>query len=118
MIELTLNTDYVKSLGNPEVYLRNIAEAGFSGVHWCHQWLGEHRYRQAEIRRIEKMLNRYNLRMFDLHAPVGFYSDWTARMESRRRAGVGLIKNRIEMTAELGGDAVVVHLPEGRLGQL
>ena len=115
MSQLTINTDYARSIGNPEPYLRLIGQAGFAGVHWCHQWLGEHRYRPWEVRRIGEMLERHGLDMIDLHGAVGFFSDWSSSIEPRRRAGVGQTKNRIEMTSELGGDAVVLHLPEGRV---
>ena len=115
MLEIALNSDYVRSTGDPEPFLQRMAEAGFTAVHWCHQWLGEHRYRPKEIRRIAGLLKSCGLRMTDLHGVVGLFSDWTSGSELRRRAGVGLINNRIEMTADLGGDAVVLHLPEGRL---
>ena len=115
MPNLTITTDYARSIGNPEPYLQLIGKAGFAGVHWCHQWLGEHRYRLREVRRISRMLDRRGLKMIDLHGAVGIFSDWSSPIELRRRAGVGQIKNRIEMTAELGGDAVVLHLPEGRV---
>ncbi|MFO7730960.1 MAG: sugar phosphate isomerase/epimerase family protein [Spirochaetia bacterium] len=115
MPNLTITTDYARSFGNPEPYLRLIGQAGFVGVHWCHHWLGEHRYRPREVQRIRGMLERHGLDMNDLHGAVGIFSDWSSPIELRRRTGVGQIKNRIQMTAELGGDAVVLHLPEGRL---
>jgi sugar phosphate isomerase/epimerase len=115
MYEIVLTTDYVRSTGDPGHYLRRIADSGFSAVHWCHQWLGEHRYRTAEVRKIRGLLERYGLRMLDLHAAVGFFSDCSSGNELRRRAGVEQIRNRIRMAAELGGDAVVLHLPEGRV---
>lgn len=113
MVEAAFSTDYARLSGDPEPYLRRIAEAGFTAVHWCHQWLGEYRYRQREIHRIAGLLQRYGLKMIDLHAAVGLFSDWSSGNELRRRAGVEQIRNRIEMTAELGGDAVVLHVPEG-----
>jgi hypothetical protein len=35
---LAITSDYAKSTGCPEPHLRQIAEAGFSHVHWCHHW--------------------------------------------------------------------------------
>ena len=35
---LSITTDYAKDVGDPSPYLRSIAEAGFSHLHWCHQW--------------------------------------------------------------------------------
>ena len=115
MPNLTITTDYARSTGNPEPYLQLIGEAGFIGVHWCHQWLGEHRYRPREVQRIGEILEQLGLEMIDLHGAVGIFSDWSSPIELRRQAGVGQIKNRIQMTAALGGDAVVLHLPEGRV---
>lgn len=115
MQNLAITTDYARSTGNPEPYLRLIGQAGFTGVHWCHQWLGEHRYPPQKVSRIKKMLEKYELEVIDLHGAVGIFSDWSSPVELRRRAGVGQVKNRIEMTAALGGDAVVLHVPEGRV---
>ncbi len=115
MTELALTTDYVRSTGDPEPFLRKIAAAGFTAVHWCHKWLGEYRYRDGEVHRIAGLLRQYELKLIDLHAAVGLFSDWSSKNELRRKAGLGQIKNRIHMTAELGGDAVVLHVPEGRI---
>ncbi len=35
---LAVATDFNGSGGDPEPALRRIAEAGFTHLHWCHQW--------------------------------------------------------------------------------
>ena len=45
---LSMTSDYVTETGCPEPYLRRIAEAGFSRVHWCHQWNTDFLYADCE----------------------------------------------------------------------
>ncbi len=35
---LSVTTDYITSSGDPSPWLQQAAEAGFSHIHWCHQW--------------------------------------------------------------------------------
>jgi len=108
---LSISTDYAKDHGNPEPYLREIAEAGFSHIHWLHHWSGDFIYSQHEIEQIGRWVEQYGLVFSDLHATEGKEKFWLADEEYARLSGVALVQNRIEMTAVLGGDAVVLHLP-------
>jgi len=106
-----VTTDYFTSVGCPQPYLRRIADAGFSHVHWCHQWNTDFLYSKYEIGQIGKWLEEYDLRLLDLHGSAGLEKNWASLREYERRAGVELVKNRVKMTAELGGDVVIMHLP-------
>jgi sugar phosphate isomerase/epimerase len=108
---LAMTTDYVTSKGDPEPYLRGIAEAGFTSIHWCHQWCTDFLYGASELSAIEQMLVRYGLALNDLHASEGVEKGWGSPIAYQRQAGVELIVNRIAMTRRLGGDVVVLHLP-------
>ena len=35
---LSITSDYFQSAGDALPYLQRIAEAGFTHVHWCHEW--------------------------------------------------------------------------------
>ena len=48
---LSMTPDYVRSSGDPAPYLRRIADAGFSHVHWCHQWNTDFLYAACEVER-------------------------------------------------------------------
>lgn len=112
-MNLSITTDYANDTGDPSPYLRDIAETGFTHVHWCHHWNTDFLYTEPEIDQIGKWLSEYNLKLLDLHGSVGPEKNWFSEKEYERLAGVELVKNRLEMTARLGGDAVVMHIPSG-----
>ncbi len=108
---IAITTDYVQSEGDPRPYLKRIAEAGFSHIHWCHHWDTDFLYSQAEIDEIGLWLKEYGLRLLNLHASQGKEKYWISQLEYQRLAGIELVQNRIEMTARLGGDVVIIHIP-------
>jgi sugar phosphate isomerase/epimerase len=110
-MNLSIATDYAADKGDPEPYLKRIADAGFSHVHWCHQWNTDFVYSKWEIDQIQAWLSEYDLKMLDLHASVGPEKRWLSEKEYERMAGVDLVRNRIDMTAQLGGHAIVMHIP-------
>ncbi len=108
---LAITTDYVQSQGDPQPYLRRIAEAGFSHVHWCHHWNTDFVYSTPEIQQIQRWFKEYHLQLLNLHASHGREKYWVSPVDYQRQAGVGLVRNRLEMTARLGGDVLIVHVP-------
>jgi sugar phosphate isomerase/epimerase len=108
---LSITTDYAKDTGDPSPYLRHIAEAGFSHIHWCHHWNTDFLYSRWEIEQIRKWLGEYGLQLLDLHGSAGNEKGWTSSQEYQRLAGVELVRNRIEMTAYLSADVVIMHVP-------
>jgi len=107
-----MTTDYATvSTGCPEPYLRRIAEAGFSHVHWCHHWNTDFLYADAEVEQIGRWLADFGLALTDLHASAGVEKGWCSAREYERLAGIELVTNRIAMTARLGSDVVILHLP-------
>jgi sugar phosphate isomerase/epimerase len=110
---LSMTTDYAKSTGNPEPYLRRIAEAGFSHIHWCHHWNTDFLYSTHEMAQIARWLAEYGLQLLDLHASQGREKNWGSSQEYARLAGIELVKNRISMAAELASDVIILHLPDG-----
>ena len=108
-LELSITTDYKKVPGNPKQYLKRISEAGFTHVHWCHEWNTDHLYSDAEIDDISRWLNKYGLKLLDLHASEGKEINWISSDESKRKSGVDLVKNRIHMTNRLSGSTIILH---------
>ena len=113
MTTLSITTDYARDTGSPEPYLRLIAEAGFTHVHWCHHWNTDFLYLKSEVAQIGEWLNQYQLKLLDIHASDGSEKSWASLREYERLAGVELVKNRIDMAAALGSGAnvIVMHIP-------
>jgi sugar phosphate isomerase/epimerase len=111
-MELSMTTDYVDYTDDPLPRLRGIADAGFSHVHWCHQWCTDHIYGQDEIDTIAEQLDRNGLALLDLHGPHGRGLGWGGSNDSEREAVLRRIDNRITMTGLLGGASVILHIPQ------
>lgn len=108
---LAMTTDYVTSKGDPEPSLRTIAAAGFHSVHWCHQWDTDFLYTESEVAHITRLLDDLGLTLNDLHASHGVEKAWGSPVEYQRRAGVELVRNRMDMAARLGCDVIIMHIP-------
>jgi len=63
------------------------------------------------MEQIREWLAGYVLRVLDLHGSVGPKRNWASPREHERLAGVELARNRIEITARLGADVTVMHIP-------
>ena len=109
VLELAITTDYFKDIGNPEPYLKKISKAGFTHIHWCHEWNTDYIYSELEINNIIKLLKKYNLEVLDLHASEGKENNWISKNESIRLVGVELVKNRIFMANKLSCDVIILH---------
>lgn len=110
-MELSMTSDYARGTGSPEPYLRRIAEAGFTHIHWCHQWNTDFHYVAPELDQIASWMGSFGLSLLDLHGSAGPEKNWTSPVEYERLAGVDLVTNRLEMTARLGGRVTIMHVP-------
>jgi len=108
-MKLAMNTDYHSPLDNPLPRLHRIAGAGFTHVNWCHHWFDDYFYRPGTVKKISRYLRDTGLSFLDQHASAGILVSVNSRYAPRRRGGIALLKNRIEMCADLGGSAVVLH---------
>ena len=107
--QLAVNTDYDVGYGSPLPSIRQVAEAGFTSIIWGHQWDTDFLYSPSEVAAIAACLEQQRVTLVDLHGTSGVEKCWYSPVEYERLAGVELVRNRIEMTARLGGDAVVLH---------
>ena len=115
-VQLAVATDFNGGGGDPETSLRQIAEAGFTHLHWCHQWNTDHLYSDWEIARIAGLLRRFGLKLLDIHGSDacagGALRCWYSPDETYRRAGVELVLNRLRMHAMLRGEGtLMMHVP-------
>ena len=111
-MNIAVNTDFHGGTGCPEPRLKAMAKAGFTHVHWCHQWNSDFMYCDAEIEQIGKWLKEYGLTLLDIHGSVGPEKNWFSSVEYQRKAGVELVANRMRMLRALGGiGSVMMHTP-------
>ncbi len=108
---LAITSDYFQSEGDPQPYLKRIAEAGFTHIHWCHHWATDFLYSKPEVDQIERWLREYGLGLLNVHASHGKEKYWVSQTEYQRLAGIELVQNRIQMAARLGADVLIVHIP-------
>ena len=72
--ELAIATDFHgESAGFEDVerLLKNIAEAGFSHIHWCHEWDGDYTYSKYEMEQIKEWMECCHLKAKSLHSSKG-----------------------------------------------
>lgn len=122
--ELAINTDFAgesTELEQIRATLKRIAAAGFTHIHWCHEWDREYMYSAYEMRQIRDWMEEYGLRSKALHSSRGsardgnvrerhYRKDYTSDWEYNRRAGVELIRNRVDLATVLGAGEIVLHL--------
>ena len=80
---------------SPQKYLRLIGEAGFTHLHWCHQWNTDYLYSTYEIAQYKKWLQEYGLKLLGIHGSMGQEKMWFSFDEYQRKSGVLLVLNRI-----------------------
>jgi sugar phosphate isomerase/epimerase len=110
-MELSVTTDYAKDTEDPDPYIKRIAGAGFSHIHWCHYWCTDFMYSKWETDQIEEWLKEYGLKVLDLHATAGQEKNWGLQREYERLAWLELVRNRIAMASQLGSDVIIMHAP-------
>jgi len=115
-LSLSVTTDYARDTGDPSPHLRRIAEAGFTHVHWCHQWNTDF-FIPSLNRPDSRVARRLQLEGSRFARSIGPEKNWASACEYERQAGVELVRNRIEMTARLGADVIIMHIPSGNDSQ-
>ncbi len=111
-MKLSLTSDFAGSTGEPALSLKALAEAGFTNVLWCHHWNDDFLYGPHELAYLKGLFREYGLALSDIHGSQGVEKCWHSPVEYRRKAGVDLVANRIEMFRELGGDGtIMMHVP-------
>ena len=106
--EFSITTDLAGQDAELAPLFAAFAAAGFSALHWCHNWVGKQIiYDEAFAADVRSLAESHSLRIADVH---GF---------SRSREEyisddivVAMNTNRIEFAARAGASAVVLHLPQ------
>jgi sugar phosphate isomerase/epimerase len=94
--------------------LTRIAQAGFSHIHWCHEFGSSYIYSNYEMFQIKEWCDELGLKTKGVHASVGEGKStglkyYASENEYNRLAGVELVMNRIDLAYTLNTDAIVLH---------
>ena len=101
-------TSFSSHLGSFAGPIYELAEAGFTHCSWGHQWCSDFMYCASEIAEARRVMKDANIKLLDIHGSQGGEKCWYSPTEYMRRAGFELVKNRVEMLAELEGEGVAV----------
>ena len=111
-MNICCTSDFCGSQGDFGSRIREIAETGFTHYFWCHQWNTDFLYTKPELDEIRKVQKSAGLKLLDIHGSAGSEKRWFSTTEYIRKAGVELVKNRLEMLDALEGEGVLVmHAP-------
>ena len=133
-MELALASDfgiYELSPESMDWQLKKLADAGFSHVHWCHDWDFEYLYSKWEIIQIKELFEKYHLKAKGVHASEGntrfrvidgqhrflnrhrlrdSRKDITSPYEYNRLSGMELVLNRVDLAHAIGAEEIVLHM--------
>lgn len=123
-LQLAIATDFAGEFPQIEKIkemLYKVAQAGFTHIHWCSEWDGDYIYSSYEMEQIKEWMDLYGLKAKALHATKGsrrnvnlidghYRKDYTSDVVYNRKAGVELIKNRVDLAACIGAEEIVLHL--------
>ena len=112
-VQLAMTTDYCNDHDSPRPYLQKIADAGFTHVHWGHEWNSDTIYIDSEIDQIKTWLRETHLQVYGVHGSAGRERCWYSAEENKRLAGVELVKNRIRLAERLACQTVIMHITCG-----
>ena len=113
---LSIATDYHGQSRNTieiKATLTRIAQAGFSHIHWCHEWSGYYIYSVHEMLQIKDWCGELGLLVKGIHAShgekVGDLKSYASANDYNRLAGIELIKNRVDLAHLLNAEDIVLH---------
>lgn len=111
-VQFSITSDLAGQTHPVEPLFETFAAAGFSAVHWCHDWLGEPKFYTGEFAENTRQLaDRHGLRIADVH---GFGATEGAGITFSDELFAAINVNRAEFAARVGAEVVVVHLPPRR----
>lgn len=101
---------------DPGIPLKTLAESPYSIMPMHHHEMhGNYHYSQKEMRDLANFVKELGLRVRDVHGTHGIEEGnprglcWSTN-EQMRKEGVGLVKNRIDLTHALEGDVLTLHV--------
>ena len=107
-IEFSITSDITGQDAELAPLFEAFAAAGFTAVHWCHNWVGKQvLYDEQYATDVAALAESYGLRIADIH---GFSRAREEHLSDEIIAAMNI--NRIEFAARVGASTLVMHLPQ------
>jgi len=88
--------------------LMHFSRAGFSHIHWCEQATSDKIYTPEDADAIRRAVSMYGLQVQNIHSAWRFDGD----RSFTEKDWYELNRNRTEFISLLGGDCIVIHIPQ------
>ena len=109
-LPVAIYSDYCDQGANPRHWAHLAAEAGFTHLHWGHEYASEKPHSDAELDAIGEWLREEGLGVVDIHASAGGGFQWTSPEESLRLPALELVRDALRMhLCWQASGAVVAH---------
>ena len=108
--QLAIYSDFCDRGGEPRRWSRLAAQAGFTHLHWGHEFAAEKPHTDAELAEIGRWLKEECLGVVDIHASAGGRFQWTDPDDERRSTALELVRDALRMhLAWNASGAIVAH---------
>ncbi len=118
-LPFAIYSDFCDRGGEARRWCHLAAQAGFTHLHWGHEFASEKPHADAELAGIGLWLLEEGLGVVDIHASAGGKYQWTSTDDALRLPALDLVRDALRMHQAWGASgAVVVHpayLDERRL---
>jgi len=107
---VAIYSDFCDQGSNPRHWAHLAAQAGFTHLHWGHEYASERPHGDAELAAIGAWLREEGLGVVDIHASAGGPYQWTSADETLRRPALELVRDSLRMhLCWRASGAVVAH---------
>ncbi|MGD9064559.1 MAG: sugar phosphate isomerase/epimerase [Desulfobacterales bacterium] len=107
-MKFSMTSDAYDADQSIEERLIHFSNAGFSHIHWCEQATSDKLYTPEDADGIRRAADMVGLKIQNIHSVWRF----DGNRPFSERDWYELNRNRIEFISQLGGDCIVLHIPQ------
>ena len=110
-LPIAIYSDYCDRGGLAHRWAHLAAQAGFTHLHWGHEYAAEKPHTDAELAEIGRWLRDEGLGVVDIHASAGSQFQWTSTDDALRLPALDLVRDALRMHAAWNASGAVVAHP-------
>lgn len=90
-----------------------LRDRGFTHIHFSYKWSSLEAVSDEEFDQLQQALKMANMKVLDVHGPrPGKDTTIGSKDPAERQLAIDRFRRRLKFTKQLGGDAMVYHVPE------